>query len=218
MGVVYSALDRKLDRIVALKFLPPALAESRENLERLVEEAKAISALNHPNIATIYGIEGEGPERFLVLEFLPGGTLKKKLQEAAATGRWLTIAQILDYAAGAAEGLAHAHRRGIVHLDVKTSNLMLTEEGTVKVTDFGLAKLAKSPGAARLGIVVGTAAYMSPEQAQGGEIDARSDIFSFGVSVFELACGRRPFEASDDSAMLSRIIDQPAPRLREYRA
>ena len=96
MGVVYSALDRKLDRIVALKFLPPPLAESRENLERLVQEAKSISALNHRNIATIYGIEEEGSARFLVLEFLPGGTLKKKLQEAAAAGRWLTIAQILS--------------------------------------------------------------------------------------------------------------------------
>src|SRR5205085_6838929 len=115
MGVVYSARDRKLDRIVALKFLPPHLSESTEDLERLLQEAKALSALNHPNIATIYGLAEEGGERFLVLEYLPGGTVKKKLHEMSSLGRWLTIVQILKYAIGAAEGLAHAHRRGIVH-------------------------------------------------------------------------------------------------------
>jgi tetratricopeptide (TPR) repeat protein len=213
MGVVYSALDRKLDRLVALKFLPLGLVDSKESLERLLHEAKAISALNHPNIATIHGLEEEGGERFLVLEYIPGGTLKKKL----SSNRWLTIGEILNYAIGAAEGLAHAHRRGIVHQDIKTSNLMLTEEDTVKITDFGLAQSAASPGTAKPGFVAGTAAYMSPEQAQGGAIDARSDIFSFGVTIFELATGRLPFEASEDAAMLSQIIKQPAPRLREYR-
>src|SRR5438552_4158300 len=120
MGVVYSALDRKLNRMVALKFLPSHLANSKQNVEQLVREANAISALNHPHIATIYGFEEEGSERFLVLEYLPGGTLKNKIHEAASSGRRLTIGQVLDYAIGAAEGLAHAHRRGIVHQDVKT--------------------------------------------------------------------------------------------------
>jgi len=217
MGVVYSALDLKLNRLVALKFLPPGLVDSKESLDRLLQEANAISALNHPNIATIYGLEEEGEERFLVLEYLPGGTLEKKLRSAASSGRWLTIGQILNYAIGAAEGLAHAHRRGIVHRDIKTSNLMLTAEDTVKITDFGLAKSATSPDAARPGFVAGTVAYMSPEQAQGDAIDARSDIFSFGVALFELATGRLPFEASEDRAMLSQIINRPAPALQENR-
>src|SRR5260370_34086749 len=217
MGVVYRALDRNLNRTVALKFLPPGLADSKESLERLHREAEAISALNHPNIATIYSIEEQGDERFLVLEYLPGGTLKEKLRGAASCGRWLTIGQILNYSIGAAEALAHAHRRGIVHHDIKTSNLMLTEEDTVKITDFGLAKMATSPAAGKPGIVAGTAAYMSPEQAQGGAIDARSDIFSFGVALFELSAGRLPFEGFKDREMLSQIINQPAPRLRGYR-
>jgi tetratricopeptide (TPR) repeat protein len=217
MGVVYSALDRKLNRLVALKFLPPGLVDSKESLERLVEEANAISALSHPNIATIYSLEESGGERFLVLEHIAGGTLKNKLRTVAQSGRWLTIGQILNYAIGAAEGLAHAHRRGIVHRDIKTSNLMVTEEDTVKITDFGLARIGASPGATKPGLVAGTAAYMSPEQAQGGAIDARSDIFSFGVTLFELATGRLPFEASEERAMLSEIINRPAPKLREYR-
>ena len=217
MGVVYSAFDRKLNRLVALKFLPPGLVDSKESLERLVQEANAISALSHPNIATIYSLEEQGDERFLVLEHIPGGTLKDKLRTLAQSGRWLTIGQILKYAIGAAEGLAHAHRRGIVHQDIKTSNLMLTGEDTVKITDFGLARIGPSPGASKPGLVAGTVAYMSPEQARGGAIDARSDIFSFGVTLFELATGRLPFEASEDRAMLLQIINRPAPRLREHR-
>jgi tetratricopeptide (TPR) repeat protein len=217
MGVVYSALDRKLNRLVALKFLPEGLVDSKESLERLVQEANAISALSHPNIATIYSLEENGAERFLVLEHISGGTLKDKLHTVARSGRWLTIGQILNYAIGAAEGLAHAHRRGIVHQDIKTSNLMLTDEDTVKITDFGLAKIGASPGAAKPGMVAGTAAYMSPEQARGEAIDARSDIFSFGITLFEMASGRLPFEASEDRAMLSQIINGPAPKLREYR-
>src|ERR1700730_358418 len=217
MGVVYSAFDRKLNRLVALKFLPPGLVDSKESLERLVQEANAISALSHPNIATIYSLEESGGERFLVLEHIPGGTLKHKLRAVALSGRWLTIGQILNYAIGAAEGLAHAHRRGIVHQDIKTSNLMLTDEDTVKINDFGLARIGPSSGAAKPGLVAGTAAYMSPEQAQGGAIDARSDIFSFGVTLFEMATGRLPFEASNDSEMLSQIVNCPAPKLREYR-
>lgn len=217
MGVVYSALDQRLNRIVALKFLPPRLAEVQDNLEQLLQEARATSALNHNHIATIYGVEEEGEDLFLVLEYLPGGTLKTKLQEAATLGRWLPIGEVLRYAIGAAEGLAYAHRRGIVHLDVKTSNLMLTEESTVKITDFGLAKLIRPRGPTRPGLLMGTAAYMAPEQVQNGEVDARSDVFSFGVTLFELATGRLPFEATDAKAVLSQIISQPAPRLREFR-
>src|SRR5260370_4276539 len=217
MGVVYRALDRKLNRTVALKFLPPGLADSKESLERLHREAKVLWAPKHPHSATIYSQEEQGDERCLVLEYLPGGTLKEKLRGAASCGRWLTIGQILNYSIGAAEGLAHAHRRDIVHHDIKTSNLMLTEEDTVKITDFGLAKMATSPGAGKPGIVAGTAAYMSPERAQGGAIAARSAIFSFGVALFELSAGRLPFEGFKDREMLSQIINRPAPRLRGYR-
>lgn len=218
MGVVYKALDRKLNRFVALKFLPSELADRSANLDRFVQEAIALSAVNHPNIATIYDVASVGQQQFLVLEYLPGGTLKAKVERLSSTGETLTITQILNYARQTAEGLAHAHARGIVHRDIKTSNLMLTEEGSVKITDFGVAKLAGSRFRTVPGSLVGTIAYMSPEQAQGRDVDARSDIFSFGVVLFELITGRLPFEADNDAALLTKIASSPIPKLRERRA
>jgi len=217
MGVVYKAVDRKLNRLVALKFLPPHMDRSDVDLERFLQEASALSALNHPHIATIYTLEADGERQFLVLEYLPGGTLKAKLQQARNSGSSLSTEDILKYAQQTAEGLAHAHARGIIHRDVKTSNLMLTEEGDVKVTDFGVAKLTGSSLRTLPGSLMGTIAYMSPEQVLGMEVDARSDAFSFGVALFELISGRLPFEAPNDAALLTKIANARVPQLREFR-
>ncbi len=141
MGVVYKALDLKLNRLVALKFLPPGLAASVETRERFAQEATALSLLNHPHIATLFDIQEVESRRFLVLEYLPGGTLKARMDALSHEGKRLSIDEVLEYAKQTAEGLAHAHRRGIIHRDIKTSNLMLTEEGQLKITDFGVAKL-----------------------------------------------------------------------------
>src|SRR5260370_17916212 len=217
MGVVYKAVDRKLNRLVALKFLPPHIDPSDASLERFLQEANALSALNHPHIATIYTLEADGERQFLVLEYLPGGTLKAKLQQARTLDTSLSTHNILKYAQQTAEGLSHAHARGIIHRDVKTSNLMLTEDGDVKVTDFGVAKLTGSSLRTLPGSLVGTIAYMSPEQVLGMEVDARSDAFSFGVALFELISGRLPFEAPNDAALLTKIANARVPQLREFR-
>ena len=218
MGVIYAARDLKLGRRVALKFLPPKLVGSPENLERLRLEAKAISALNHPHIETIYDLHEADGETFLVLEYLPGGTLKQKVVDLSAEGRRLSIHDVMRYAVETMQGLAHAHRQGILHCDVKTSNLMLTAEGALKITDFGLAQLMHSTrGAEESGTVKGTLAYMSPEQARGQDLDARSDIFSFGVVLFELLAARLPFDSPSETALHPSFIATPAPRLRDFR-
>src|SRR5262249_21468100 len=218
MGVVYKALDKKLNRAVALKFLPPQIDRSKDDLQRFLQEAQALSALNHPHIATIYAVENAGEKQFLVLEYLPGGTLKAKLHQACSSGGSLALDDIFKYAQQTAEGLAHAHSRGIVHRDVKTSNLMLTADGNVKVTDFGLAKLGASALATTPGSVMGTIAYMSPEQALGMDVDARSDVFSFGVCLFELITGRLPFEAPNDAALITKVSSARAPELKDSRS
>jgi tetratricopeptide (TPR) repeat protein len=218
MGVIYAARDLKLGRRVALKFLPPKLVGSPENLERLRLEAKAISALNHPHIEIIYDLHEADGQTFLVLEYLPGGTLKQKLVDLRAEGRRLSLSDVVRYAVETTQGLAHAHRLGILHCDVKTSNLMLTAEGAVKITDFGLAQLMHDTrGSDEPGTVKGTLAYMSPEQARGHDLDARADIFSFGVVLFELLTGRLPFDSPSETAMHPSFATTPAPRLREFR-
>lgn len=205
MGVVYKAQDLKLDRLVALKFLPGALLASEEDVKRFQQEAKALSALNNPHIATIHDLNEENGQRFIVLEYLPGGTLKAKL---SATGKGLPLRQIVHYVLQIAEGLAHAHKQGIVHRDIKTDNIMLTEEQTLKITDFGLAKIGGSTQITRMGTTVGTAAYMSPEQIRGEEIDHRSDLFSFGIIQYEIATGRLPFRGEHEAAMHYSIVHE----------
>jgi serine/threonine protein kinase/Tfp pilus assembly protein PilF len=211
MGVVYKGEDLKLGRPVALKFLPARSLTSRDEIARFEQEAKAISALADTRIATIYDIgEAEG-EHFLVLEYLPGGTLKEKLREVSAGGGELSLGDVLSYAIQIAEGLSHAHRRGIIHRDVKTDNVMLTESGTLKITDFGLAKLKGGANLTRTGSTVGTAAYMSPEQINGEDVDQRSDVFSFGVLLYELLTSRLPFRGEHEAALLYAIMNEEPP-------
>jgi serine/threonine-protein kinase len=217
MGVVYKARDRRLGRLVALKFLSADTQCSRESVERFLHEARAISQLNHPNIATIYDVGEEGAHRFLAFEYLAGGTLRAKVREAAK-GEPLSVRQILSYGRQIGEALSHAHRHGIIHRDVKSENALLTDEGNVKLTDFGVALVSgresKPTGGSS---TAGTAAYMSPEQAQGLEVDVRSDVFSFGVVLFELATGRVPFHDRQEAVILYDIVHTKEPALSQFR-
>ena len=215
MGRVYKARDRKLDRLVALKFLAGGLLESEHAHSRFLREARALSAVSHPHIATIYDVAETGGEPFLVLEYLSGGTLKAKLHHLVGENRHLSISQILGYAIQIAEGLSHAHRNGIVHRDVKTSNILLDAEGNLKITDFGLARFQGAEAITGQGHAIGTAAYMSPEQAQGRDVDPRTDIFSFGVVLFEIATGELPFRADHSQAVIYQILNSPPRSLRE---
>ena len=210
MGVVYKALDSTLDRIVALKFLPPHLTSDPVEKERLYHEARATSCLNHANITTIYEIREHETEVFLAMEYVEGETLK-----SLALRTVLPLTKALDIAIQIADGLVAAHDKGIVHRDIKSDNIMITPKGQVKIMDFGLARLKGAARLTRAGSTVGTAAYMSPEQAQGEEVDNRSDIFSFGVVLYEIFSGKLPFRGDHEAALLYSVVnEEPIPLAR----
>ncbi|MDA1236506.1 MAG: protein kinase [Acidobacteria bacterium] len=213
MGVIYRARDTRLDREVALKFLSPSLRASEQELERFLQEARAISRLNHPNIATIYAVEEDRGERFLAFEYLAGGSLADYI--AGAPGQ-ISVSRLLTWAIRIGLALAHAHRHGIVHRDVKPQNVLLTTDQVVKLTDFGLAEFSEKQQG-RDGQTGGTAAYMSPEQAQELETDYRSDMYSFGVLLYELASGAVPFVDPRFEVVLYDVINTEPPSLREKR-
>jgi serine/threonine protein kinase/dipeptidyl aminopeptidase/acylaminoacyl peptidase len=218
MGVVYKARDTQLDRIVALKVLPPDKVADPERKRRFVQEARAASALNHPHIVTIHDIVSDSGVAFIVMEFIAGTTLGQLIGR-----KGLTLREVLKYGAQIADALTAAHAAGIIHRDLKPGNVMVTDNGLVKVLDFGLAKLAEAPATELAptetlkpqtmeGTIVGTVAYMSPEQAQGKRIDARSDIFSFGSVLYEMIAGRRAFHGETALSTLSAILEkEPAP-------
>jgi len=224
MGEVYLALDAKLERHVALKLLPDKFILDKERLHRFVREAKAASALNHPNIITIHEIGEENGAHFIATEYIEGETLRRKLQ----TER-LEIDETLSIAMQIAAALDAAHRNGIVHRDIKPENVMLREDEFVKVLDFGLAKLTEKKDDATsdteaptqvlvkttLGVVMGTTAYMSPEQARGREVDARTDIFSLGAVMYEMLTGRLPFAGETTADILGALLHKEPQPLRE---
>jgi len=217
-GIVYKARDTRLGRHVALKFLSPSRLASPEAVARFVHEARAISMLSHPNIAVLYDVGEVSGERYLVLEHLPGGTLRTRIRDLRQAGLRLSLEEIGRYALQVCAGLAHAHRHGIVHRDMKSGNVMFSGEGFAKITDFGLAKWWRSGELTSPGVILGTTAYMSPEQARGREADPRSDIFSLGVVLYEMAVGELPFHGAHEVAVLREVIETPTPAVAAVRA
>ena len=213
MGVVYKAQDTKLDRIVALKFLPKHLLCDSETKTRFVHEAKAASALNHPNIITVHEIDEAEGECFICMEYVGGKSLKELVKE-----KKLSLEEILQITMQVAEGLSTAHQKHIVHRDIKADNIMLTNDGLIKIMDFGLAKLKGMTQVTKTGSTLGTLQYMSPEQAQGMKVDQRSDIFSFGIVLYELITGQLPFNGESEAAVVYSIINEAPEPLARYKA
>src|SRR5262245_23815962 len=220
MGALYRARDTRLNRTVAIKVLRDGSAHDPELAKRLLQEARAASQLNDPRIVTIYEVDESPGREFIAMEFVAGEPLSTRVSRGP-----LPAADVARIALECAEALAAAHAAGIVHRDLKPANVMLTSSGHVKLLDFGLAKVSSTSSAGlesqptleagprtRSGVIVGTPAYMSPEQVQGKPLDARSDVFSFGVLLYELITGRRPFEGGTDVALLAAILrDAPQP-------
>ncbi|MGD9346225.1 MAG: protein kinase, partial [Candidatus Aminicenantes bacterium] len=207
MGVVYKALDTRLKRTVALKFLPAELTEDKAAKDRFVQEAQAAAALEHPNICTVYEVDEAEGQAFIAMSYIEGKSLKEMLKDGP-----LDIDEAKDIAIQVAGGLNEAHEKGIVHRDIKPANIMLTEKGQVKITDFGLAKLSSGVDLTKTSMIIGTVAYMSPEQAKGEDIDRRTDIWSLGAMFYEMLSGERPFKKSHDQALIFSILnEEPKP-------
>jgi formylglycine-generating enzyme required for sulfatase activity len=213
MGVVYKAEDLRLKRTVALKFLSPELTSEPEARERFVHEAQAASELDHPNICTIHEIdETEAGQMYIAMAYYQGASLKDRIKQGS-----VRVEEALDITVQLARGLGKAHQRGIIHRDIKPANILVTEEGLVKIVDFGLARLAKGTRVTKTGTTLGTVAYMSPEQAQGQGMDQRTDLWSLGVVLYEMLTGQLPFKGEREAAVLYSIVHEQPQRLKSLK-
>ncbi len=205
MGVVYRARDAVLDRVVALKELPATLQKSAELAERFRTEARVLARLTHPGVVQVFDLVEDAHGMWMALELVTGGSLDGVLERRGV----LPAPELVELGAAMADALAYAHAQGVVHRDFKPHNVLLTPEGAPKITDFGLAKLAQGPQLTQVGAVLGSPAYMSPEQAAGREADARSDMYSFGVTLYQMATGTLPFEGDTTSVLIQHITQAP---------
>ncbi|HZX11369.1 MAG TPA: protein kinase [Acidobacteriota bacterium] len=212
MGVVYKAHDTKLNRTVALKFILPKIIKKRENVKKFIREAQAAASLSHPNICTVYEIGEQDENTFMAMEYIEGPSLR----ELAKKGP-LELDKALDFAVQITEGLQEAHERGIIHRDIKSSNIIVNRKNQVKIMDFGLAKIKGDPELSETKAIKGTVSYMSPEQATGGDIDHRTDIWSLGVVLYEMFSGILPFESTQEQLVLYSILNQSPVPLREQK-
>jgi len=212
MGVVYKAEDTKLKRTVALKFLPPELTRDQQAKERFIHEAQASAALDHPNICTVHEIDEVEGKTFISMAYIKGQSLKDKI----ALGP-LEIQEAINVATQAAEGINEAHEKGIVHRDIKPANIMLTDKGQAKIMDFGLAKLAWGIDLTKTATIMGTVAYMSPEQAKGEKVDHRTDIWSLGCVLYEMLSGKKPFKSTHEQAAIYAILHEEPELLTSFR-
>jgi serine/threonine-protein kinase len=207
MGVVYEARDTVLDRKVAIKQLSIVFSGDEEYATRFRQEAKALARLTHPNVVQVYDLIEGGAKLWMALEFVGGGDLGSHLK---GKGR-LSVGEAVRIIVPVAEGLAYAHSQGVVHRDLKPANILLTGEFVPKISDFGIAKLSQSSGLTQVGSVLGSPPYMSPEQCSGGSVDMRTDIYSLGITLYELLTGRVPFEGDTSSVLARHIVEPPAP-------
>jgi serine/threonine protein kinase len=213
MGVVYRAEDTKLGRTVALKFIAPREIESAEEKARFLHEAQAAASLGHPNICVVHEIDEADGRLFMAMEYVEGESLKDRVARGP-----LKIDEALDVAIQIAQGLDAAHRKSVVHRDVKPANIMIESSGLVKIMDFGLAKMSGRSKLTKTGTTLGTVAYMSPEQARGAEADHRSDIWSLGAVIYEMVAGRQPFKGDYEQAVLYSIMNEAPEPLTSVRA
>ncbi len=213
MGVVYKAEDTKLHRPVAIKVLPRQALISEADKTRFAHEAQAAANLSHPNIATIYEFDEVDGQAFIAMEYIEGETLKEKLQE-----RPLPIKEVADIAIAVAEGLTKAHEKGVIHRDIKSDNIMISRDGVVKIMDFGLAEIAGRSRVTKEGMTIGTAAYMSPEQARGEKLDSRTDIWSFGIVLYEMITGRLPLLGEYEQAIVYQILNEEPESITSLRS
>ncbi len=211
MGVVYEAEDLRLERQVALKFLPPELTQDEEAKDRFVLEAKAAAAISHPNICTIHEIDEFEGQTFIAMEFIEGHSLRDRVKEGP-----INVDETLDIAIQAASGLEEAHKKGVIHRDIKSANIMVTPAGQAKIMDFGLAKVSESALITREGITMGTVAYMSPEQARGERVDHRTDIWSLGIVLYEMISGQLPFWGDKEASVLYSIEHKEHKPIRAF--
>jgi hypothetical protein len=213
MGVVHRALDSRLQREVAIKFLPESMAADPVAADRFLQEARAAAALNHPNITTLYAIDEMDDRPCLVMELVRGETLEARLARSGP----VPVDDVVAIASQVAAGLSAAHARGIVHRDIKPANLMLTGDGSVKIMDFGIARLPGGPARTQAGSTLGSAAYMSPEQVRGASVDGRADVWSLGVVLYEMLTGALPFPGDNEHTVLHGVLHvdpEPVVRLR----